>query len=87
MLIGRLAAAACMGVLSSAITALVVIFGYRVPPVHPLEVACAIVCTVTTANFPTAVSPLSITASVPSKIALATSLTSARVGELFSIML
>jgi hypothetical protein len=40
----------------------------------------AICLTVSTGYFPAAVSPLVITASVPSKIAFATSLTSARVG-------
>ena len=47
----------------------------------------AIMWTDPTGNLPTDVSPLSITASVPSKMALATSLTSARVGEACSIML
>ena len=46
VLIGRLAAAACMGVLASAVTALVVIFGYGVPAAHPLEVAAGIIFTV-----------------------------------------
>ena len=46
VLIGRLAAAACMGVLASAVTALVVIFGYGVPAAHPLEVVAGIVFTV-----------------------------------------
>ena len=41
----------------------------------------AIICTASTGCFPTAVSWESITASVPSKIALATSATSARVGR------
>ena len=47
----------------------------------------AIVSTVSTGNLPTALSPESITASVPSRIALATSEASARVGRGFSIML
>ena len=47
----------------------------------------AIVSTVSTGNFPTALSPESMTASVPSRIALATSEASARVGRGFSIML
>ena len=46
VLIGRLAAAACMGVLASGVTALVVIFGYGVPAAHPLEVIAGIVFTV-----------------------------------------
>jgi ABC-2 type transport system permease protein len=46
VLIGRLAAAAGMGVLASAATALVVIFGYGVPATHPLEVIAGIVFTV-----------------------------------------
>jgi ABC-2 type transport system permease protein len=46
VLIGRLAAAACMGVLATAVTALVVIFGYGVPAAHPLEVIAGIVFTV-----------------------------------------
>ena len=46
-----------------------------------------IICTAFTGNLPTAVSPESITASAPSKMALATSLTSARVGTGASIML
>ena len=40
-----------------------------------------------TGYFPAAVSPLSITASVPSRMALATSLASARVGLGLSVML
>ncbi len=46
VLIGRLAAAACMGVVASAVTALVVIFGYGVPASHPWEVVAGIVFTV-----------------------------------------
>ena len=45
------------------------------------------VSTVCTGNRPTALSPESITASVPSRMALATSEASARVGRGFSIML
>jgi len=45
-----------------------------------------IISTVSTGNLPTAVSLLSMTASVPSKMALATSVTSARVGDGFSTM-
>jgi len=45
-LIGRLVAAAGMGVVASAVTALVVIFGYGVPARHPLEVVGGIVLTV-----------------------------------------
>ena len=47
----------------------------------------AIVSTVSTGYFPTALSPESMTASVPSRIALATSEASALVGRGFSIML
>jgi ABC-2 type transport system permease protein len=50
VLVGRLAAAAVVGVLASAVTALVVVFGYRVPAVHPLEVAAGIVLTVAAAT-------------------------------------
>lgn len=46
VLIGRLLAAACMGVIASAVTALVVIFGYGVPVAHPFEVLAGIVFTV-----------------------------------------
>ena len=46
----------------------------------------AIIATDSTGYLPTAVSPDSITASVPSKTALATSETSARVGRGFSII-
>jgi ABC-2 type transport system permease protein len=50
VLIGRLAAAACMGTIASAVTALVVRFGYGVPMIHPLEVAAGIVLTVAAAT-------------------------------------
>jgi hypothetical protein len=50
VLAGRLAAAAAMGVIASAITALVVIFGYGVPAAHPVEVAAGIVFTVLAAT-------------------------------------
>jgi ABC-2 type transport system permease protein len=46
VLIGRLAAAASMGVLASSVTALVVIFGYGVPAAHPLEVIAGVILTV-----------------------------------------
>ena len=46
----------------------------------------SIISTVSTGNLPIAVSLLSMTASVPSKMALATSVTSARVGDGFSTM-
>ena len=46
----------------------------------------AIISTASRGYLPTAVSPDSITASVPSKMALATSLASARVGRGFSII-
>ena len=46
VLLGRLAAAACMGVLASGVTGLVVLFGYGVPAAHPLEVVAGIVFTV-----------------------------------------
>jgi len=46
VLTGRLAAAALVGVLASAVTALVVVFGYGVPAERPLEAAAAIVLTV-----------------------------------------
>jgi len=46
VLIGRLLAAAAMAVVASGVTALVVIFGYHVPALHPLEVIAGIVMTV-----------------------------------------
>lgn len=46
VLIGRLVAAAGMGVIASIVTALVVVFGYRVPMAHPFEVLAGIVLTV-----------------------------------------
>ena len=46
----------------------------------------AIACTVSTGKLPAAVSADSMTASVPSNTALATSITSARVGIGLSIM-
>jgi ABC-type multidrug transport system permease subunit len=46
VLIGRLAAAACMGILASGVTGLVVLLGYGVPAAHPLEVVAGIVFTV-----------------------------------------
>ena len=46
VLIGRLVAAACMGVVASAVTGLVVLLGYGVPAAHPLEVVAGIVLTV-----------------------------------------
>ena len=46
VLIGRLGAAAGMGVLASGVTGLVVRFGYGVPAAHPLEVIAGIVFTV-----------------------------------------
>jgi ABC-type multidrug transport system permease subunit len=46
VLIGRLVSAVGVGVLASAVTALVVIFGYGVPAAHPLEVVAGIVFTV-----------------------------------------
>ena len=46
----------------------------------------AIISTASRGNLPIAVSPESMTASVPSKMALATSLASARVGRGFSVM-
>ena len=46
----------------------------------------AIISTASRGNLPTALSPESMTASVPSKMALATSLASARVGRGFSVM-
>ncbi len=46
-LVGRLLAAAAMGTLASAVTALVVAFGYGVRVVHPFEVAAGVVLTVT----------------------------------------
>ena len=49
-------------------------------------VMSAIVFTASTGYFPPAVSPLSITASVPSKTAFETSVSSARVGRGFKIM-
>ena len=52
-----------------------------------VEVIRAIVFTDSTGYFPPAVSPLSITASVPSKTALETSVSSALVGRGFTIML
>jgi ABC-type multidrug transport system permease subunit len=46
VLIGRLAAAACMGTLASTVTALIVCLGFGVPVVHPLEVVAGVVFTV-----------------------------------------
>jgi len=46
VLIGRLMAAAGMGALASAVTALVVIVGYGVPAAHPFEVIVGILLTV-----------------------------------------
>src|SRR5207249_7147535 len=46
VLVGRLAAAACMGVLASGVTGLVVMLGYGVPAAHPLEAMVGIVFTV-----------------------------------------
>ena len=51
-----------------------------------VETILAIVLTVSTGYLPTEVSPESITASVPSSTALATSEASARVGREFSII-
>ena len=46
VLAGRLGAAALVGVLASAVTALIVWFGYGVRPAHPVEVATTLVATV-----------------------------------------
>lgn len=46
VLAGRLAAAAVVAFAASAVTALVVWFGYGVAPVHPVEVLGAVACTV-----------------------------------------
>jgi len=45
-LIGRLLAAAGMGVLASGLTALIVVVGYGVPMAHPLEILAGVVLTV-----------------------------------------
>lgn len=50
VLIGRLAAAALVGTVASAVTALVVAVGYGVRPLHPLELALGIVLTVCAAT-------------------------------------
>ncbi len=47
VLLGRLAAAAIVATLASLVTALVVVFGYRVPMAHPVEVLLGLVLTVT----------------------------------------
>ena len=46
VLIGRLVAAAFMGMLASGITAAIVVVGYRVPVAHPIEVVAGVVLTV-----------------------------------------
>jgi ABC-2 type transport system permease protein len=46
VLVGRLAAAALVGVIASVVTALVVVFGYGVPALRPLEAIAGIVLTV-----------------------------------------
>ena len=51
------------------------------------QMTLCMVCTAFSGNLPAALSALSIKASAPSKVALATSETSARVGDAFSIML
>ena len=49
VLIGRLAAAAGWAALASSVSALVVVFGFRVPAAHPIELAGGIVFTVVAA--------------------------------------